>query len=264
MALTLTVTTTTALKRKPINAGELPEGQKRTLTAGKELVLESFEPIRNHIRVVLKGDSTTEDNFWYAFGDHVTIREGDRQVHPNTMPDSITLNVPYRSQRNNEINPDGACNVTSLAMVLQYFGVEQRQAASYAQFEDELYDYAETNGLSRHDPHDLAVIVEDYGLRDDFRSDSTLEQIKAWIALRRPVVVHGYFTNFGHIITLIGYDESGFIVHDPYGEWNDWGYDLNDPEGDNTKGKAKHYSYDLIDRLCVDEGGCWSHFISKR
>jgi uncharacterized protein YvpB len=263
MALILTVTTTTALKRKPINAGDLPENQKRTLTAGKELQLASFEPIRNHIRVVLAGDSPNEDNFWYAFGEHVTIREGDRKVFPLAMPDQIQLNVPYRSQRNNEINPDGACNVTSLAMVLLYHGIPQRQPNSYAQFEDELYDYAENNGLSRHDPHDLAVVVEDYGLRDDYRSDASLEQIKAWVALRRPVVIHGYFTNFGHIIVVIGYDKSGFIVHDPYGEWNNWGYDLNEPDGNNTKGKALHYSYDMISRLCVDESGCWAHFISK-
>jgi hypothetical protein len=260
---TLKVTTTTVLKRKPIAAGDLPDTQKRSLAMGEELKLESFEPVRNHLRLVLKGDSTTEDNFWYAFAEHVVVRQGDRQAFPDAMPNAIKLNVSYCSQRNNEINPDGSCNVTSMAMVLQYFGVKPRKPDEYAQFEDELYDYAEGNGLSRHDPHDLAVLVEDYGLRDDFRSDGTLEQIKAWLALRRPVVVHGYFTNFGHIIAIVGYDEAGFIVHDPYGEWNDWGYDLNDPEGNNTKGKGLHYSYELIDRLCVDEGGCWTHFVSK-
>jgi hypothetical protein len=52
-------------------------------------------------------------------------------------------------------------------------------------------------------------------------------------------------------------------VHDPYGEWHSWGYDLNDPEGDNTKGQYQHYSDRLIEHACMPDGNLWAHLISR-
>ncbi len=77
-------------------------------------------------------------------------------------------------------------------------------------------------------------------------------------------MIHGYFTDFGHIVVLAGYDEHGFLVHDPYGEWYSWGYDPNDGTEFDTKGKYIHYSYGLIQRLCLPDHNLWLHLISKR
>jgi uncharacterized protein YvpB len=95
--------------------------------------------------------------------------------------------------------------------------------------------YALDQGLNRHSPDDLAQIVRDYGAKDSFTQTATIDEVKDWLSHEKPAVIHGYFTRFGHIIVLVGYDSTGFIVHDPYGEWFADGYDLNNPDGNNER-----------------------------
>jgi uncharacterized protein YvpB len=64
-------------------------------------------------------------------------------------------------------------------------------------------------------------------------------------------------------VILVGYDDTGFIVNDPYGEWYASGYDRNDPSGNNTKGKFKHYSYQMIEDTYASDNQFWVHSISK-
>jgi uncharacterized protein YvpB len=180
---------------------------------------------------------------------------------------NVRLDVPYRSQANNALNPNGACNVTAIAMALLYFNVTPRYADMFPQFEDELYDYTERLGLNRHDALDLVKVVEAYGCSDRFSSTYKLADIKAALENGQPAILHGYFTSFGHIIVAVGYDDDGLIVHDPYGEWHSWGYALNQPEGQtenqHTKGKYQHYSYRLIENACMPDGNLWAHLISR-
>jgi len=61
------------------------------------------------------------------------------------------------------------------------------------------------------------------------------------------VIVHGYFTSFGYIVVIRGYDDTGFLVNDPYGEWFSTGYD------NSRSGERLHYSHDLIARTCSQE-----------
>ncbi|MEG4323073.1 MULTISPECIES: C39 family peptidase [unclassified Microcoleus] len=167
---------------------------------------------------------------------------------------SVILNVPFKSQLDNKFNPTGSCNVTSIAMCLEYLGCVSKSAL---QLEDELYQYITHTGLNPHSPYDLAQIVVHYGYSDSFKVDATITECQAWLKSGMPIVMHGYFTNFGHIITGIGYDDTGFWVHDPYGEWFDTGY-RTDLSGANL-----HYSYNLIKEKCIPDGSFWVHFISK-
>ena len=166
----------------------------------------------------------------------------------------IRLDVPFKSQLDNRLNPTGSCNVTSIAMCLAYFGVKPKGSG---QLEDELYKYMEANNLSRHSPEDLAQVVRDYGLRDDFTVSGSVKRCCQHIQAGNPCVVHGYFTSFGHIIVLMGFDDEGFIVHDPYGEWFPSGYRTD------FSGESLHYSYKLIERTCIPDGQFWVHYISK-
>jgi hypothetical protein len=169
--------------------------------------------------------------------------------------------MAYLSQRNNDFNPDGACNVTSIAMCLKYLGINRK--TSVGQFEDELYDYCESKGLSRHDPYDLQRLAEAYGAQDEFRESATLNQIKSHLAIGNPVVIHGYFTDFGHIVAVNGYNDDGLYVHDPYGEWFLSGYKLNNPYGgEGGPGENIFYSNELITQTC-DHDGIWAHFLAK-
>lgn len=170
----------------------------------------------------------------------------------------ILRDVPYKPQTDNQYNPMGSCNVTSLAMCLEFLKTPRnKRYKAIPQFEDELYQYALDRGLSRHSPQDLAKIVQDYGRKDNFKITATIAEVQEWLDSGNPAVTHGYFTESGHIIVLVGYDESGFIVHDPYGEWFDWGYDTS------LSGAFLHYSYGLIERTCIGDGDFWVHFISK-
>lgn len=176
-----------------------------------------------------------------------------------TMPAKL-LNVPYFSQLDNEFNPTGSCNVTSIAMCLKYLGI--KGDGSYGQIEDQLYAHCEIVGWSRHDPYDLKKLAESYpGIRDNLTQTGTLNDIRTAIDKGHPCVVHGYFTRFGHIVVICGYDDQGFIVNDPYGEWCEAGYDTQ------ACGKALHYSSGLIARVCSPESidnpqNIWLHRFS--
>ncbi|MCC5899994.1 MAG: C39 family peptidase [Phormidium sp. BM_Day4_Bin.17] len=254
----------TVFKSRPVQSSVLPENEKRSIPAGESFTLVDYEVVRDHLRIALRsvafpkrGDNgkVEDSKIWYAFRQHVEIwEEEDRQV-PLQKPTTIRLDVPYKSQLDNWYNPMGSCNVTSIAMCLSYLGARRR--SSVGQFEDELYEYMIRRGWSRHSPYDLARVVHDYGCRDTFRTNATIEEAQDWLAGGNPAVIHGYFTSFGHIIVLVGYDDRGFIVHDPYGEWFEWGY-RND-----LSGAFLHYSYGLIRRVCIPDGQFWVHFISR-
>ncbi len=179
-----------------------------------------------------------------------------------TQPKTIRLEIPYLAQQNNLSNPDGACNVTAIAMPLLYFGVQPRYPEMFPQFEDELYDYTDRLDLNRQDALDLVKVIEAYGCRDRFSSTYKIADIKAALANQQPSVLHGYFPSFGHLIVAVGYDDDGLIVHDPYGAWHSWGYELNQPDDPQPKGQYQHYSYRLIENACMPDGNLWAHIIA--
>jgi GH24 family phage-related lysozyme (muramidase)/uncharacterized protein YvpB len=178
---------------------------------------------------------------------------------PVPIANGKVLDIAYKSQRDNSNNPDGSCNVTSAAMTLTYYGI---RGSGQGQLEDELYEWLEANWLSRHDPNHLKQAIEHFGCQDNFTTTATIADIKKSIDNGNPVIVHGYFTTFGHIIVLIGYNDKGFVCHDPYGEWTPNGYDRND-SSNQAKGEAIVYSYKLIERTCLPDGGCWAHVITR-
>ena len=53
-------------------------------------------------------------------------------------PLRVIAGVPYKSQRDNEHDPSSTCNVTALAMAMDYLGVSKSDPQ--AQLEDELYE----------------------------------------------------------------------------------------------------------------------------
>ncbi|MFN9693627.1 MAG: C39 family peptidase [Synechococcaceae cyanobacterium] len=182
-----------------------------------------------------------------------------RQAAGTTGPKN--LNVPYLKQLDNKNNPYGSCNVTCVAMCLQFFGVKPPPGK---QLEDVLYEKMESLGRSRHNPYDLQYLINTYpgNFKDIFREDGGFRDIQASIDAGHPVIIHGYFTSFGHIIVVRGYDDKGFIVNDPYGEWFSTGYD------NSRTGANLHYSYNMIANTCSPESkanpkNIWFHSVLK-
>jgi len=204
-------------------------------------------------------------NTWYARSTDIAFINQQPQIipipqpspNPDGLPSSKTLNVPHRSQLDNQFDPTGTCNVTSFAMVMMYFQVARK--TNIGRWEDELYLYMQDNNLIRWDPYDLSLMARSYGLIDDFMTQGKLSDLRKAIAEGRPCIIHGYFTSFGHIIVVRGYDPYGFFVNDPYGEWTSSGY-RTDRSGENL-----HYSNGLIQNKCSPEGEdyIWIHRLAK-
>ncbi len=245
----------TFFKTRPLDSTELTNAEKQAIPGNSQFELIAYQLERQHIRIILLKDAFNGIKVWYAYGPHVTITQNGIQVYPKIRPKTVKLQVPYLSQLDNYYSPTGTCNVTSLAMCFLYLGIPQKDDQN--DFPDELYLYALDHNLSRHEPLDLAKIVTAYGARDNFTKIATIEDVQNWLAGGNPAVVHGYFTAYGHVIVLIGYDEDGFFVNDPYGEWFADGYD------NSSSGAGLHYSYNLIRRVCIPDGNFWVHFISK-
>lgn len=174
---------------------------------------------------------------------------------------STLLKVPYLVQADNALNPSGACNVTSIAMCLSYLGYNPDRGNQ--QIEDFLYGLCDRYGFDRHSPWGLKDLVECCGYSSDTTEQGTLQEIRDAIAAGHPCVIHGYFTYFGHIVAVAGYDDTGLIVNDPYGEYYASGYDTH------ATGEGLHYSYRLISRTCspeseADPQNIWLHRISRR
>ena len=235
----------TVFKSSPIQSTQLDDSEKRPEQMGNEYEISSFTKVGTHFKFNL------DDRNWYAYEEHVRIYENGKLV--SSRLDFSLLKVPYKSQLDNKNNPTGTCNVTSIAMCLAFYGVEAR----YGQLEDELYEYAVAKGYNHKSPEDLAQIVREYGLQDTFKTNATIEEVKDWLATGKPAVFHGYFTDSGHIIVAVGFDKTGFFVHDPYGEWFSTGYRTD------LSGECLHYSYRLIQETCIPDGNFWVHFISK-
>ena len=182
-----------------------------------------------------------------------------RQAAGTTGPKRLA--VPHLKQLDNRNNPYGSCNVTCVAMCLQFYGVKPPAGK---QLEDVLYEKMESLGRSRHNPYDLQYLINTYpgNFKDIFREDGGFRDIQASIDAGHPVIIHGYFTSFGHIIVVRGYDDKGFIVNDPYGEWFSTGYD------NGRTGAGLHYSYNLIANTCSPESkanpkNIWFHSVLK-
>lgn len=176
------------------------------------------------------------------------------------MATKILEGVPYFSQRDNKFEPFGTCNVTSVAMVLHYFGI--RGDGSHQQLEDQLFAKCQRHGWDYHAPYDLQKLITSYGFKDKFNPTSRWQDARLHIDAGLPLIAHGYFTRSGHIVTIVGYDDAAYggagawVVNDPFGEWFEWGYN-------NTSGKWLRYSYRMMREVCGDDGDLWLHFCSR-
>jgi hypothetical protein len=249
----------TILKQQPVPSSQLPEDQQQAVTAGSVFDLLAYLPVSGHIKVTFANQTFQGKNTWYVFAQHAQLL--DESGHPIAiLPPQVKLNVPYQSQLDNVENPSGSCNVTSIAMCLEYFGVKGKSPNE--RLEDELQDWLTANGLDRHVATHLVKAAEAYCIKDDFEPTATIDQVKHWLAGNNPVVLHGNFTSSGHVICVIGYNDQGFIVNDPYGEWFADGYVCNDA-ANPYRGQGLTYSYTMIQQTCVVDGGMWVHFLSK-
>ena len=260
--------TTTFLKKENLDSTQLAPHQLVEVEKGRRWKCESLltrEGNSQQVRLAYgAGDWWIYAPHWRQMGAAPAGAEaetpGSPQVGGFSGHGERDLPVPYLSQLDNTYNPYGSCNVTCVAMCLYYLGMPRRNGT---QLEDELYLKLEQMGRSRHNPYDLKYLIETYpGYRDVFRENGGFADIRSAIDAGHPVIVHGYFTSSGHIVVIRGYDDAGFLVNDPYGEWFASGYDTS------RSGERLHYSLDLIARTCSPESraqpsNIWMHTVMR-
>lgn len=86
-------------------------------------------------------------------------------------------------------------------------------------------EVAAKTSLSKKDkgilPAEGIQLLGRYGIQSYAQHSLTLAQLRREIDMDRPAILlvnYKYFngTEFGHYVVLIGYDDTGFYVHDPY------------------------------------------------
>ncbi len=160
-------------------------------------------------------------------------------AHPNP------LQVTYFDQM---LMDDGQgwrdCFSASCAMLACYWGkLKAKDGNAYNHIRQKYGDSTDSNSQLQ--------ALRSLGLHPEFRTDGKPETLKAEIDAGRPVAVgwlhHGHVTapsGGGHWTVVIGYDDTGFWMNDPYGSCDlaGGGY----PGGGNPNdelGKKEHYSY---------------------
>ena len=144
------------------------------------------------------------------------IGKGD-SLDPDSEPQvSNDSEVPYFYQYDNELHPSASCQNTSVAMVLAHLGwsgrpddITREWGKDYAQSPDGL-NYMFNNIVNESElPGSLWTTIS--GGLEEFRSAAASGNV---------IIVHGYFTGYGHVLVVTGYDGSHYTVNDPAGEWN--------------------------------------------
>jgi hypothetical protein len=158
---------------------------------------------------------------------------------------AINHNVPYFSQEDNEIEPWRTSGLTSAAMCLKYFNVPD--LGSFPQYEDDVKARCDRLGIDHSAPDGIKRLLEGLGLRDDLTLKGSLSDITRSLDSGQICILHGFWTNSGHILVIRGYNDKGdFFVNDPAGEWFYGGYSKNSPLSPDNKGENKLYSRRLI------------------
>ena len=225
---------------------------------GKPHQTKAIERLQEQIMAVRPDLLQDNSDFIKAWRTPVPGQQKQSAAATNTPNGTVKLNVPYLSQLDNENNPYGSCNVTCVAMCMAYFGHPLMNPQTGEQLEDELYRYCIDNNLSRHSPQDLDKLMTIYGYEDDFQENAKWGDVKKWLDSGNPCIVHGWFTRSGHIVQIRGYNDKGWIVNDPYGQWYSSGYDTN------ASGAGLTYSYEMMKDVCGTDGDLWIHFVSGK
>lgn len=134
-----------------------------------------------------------------------------------TTTSALILPVPYFPQLDNASGRGWReCFLSSCAMLAAFWG----QTATDDAYARTLRRFGDTT-----DPLAQLAALRALGLDAVFRVDGTPALLEAEIRARRPVAVgwlhHGHTTapaGGGHWSVVVGFDQTRFRIHDPYGE----------------------------------------------
>jgi hypothetical protein len=192
---------------------------------------------------VQDGPSTHEGIDYYLVEYNNGVKGWTSETNITTSELDYIPKVPYFHQYNNDIDPSGTCGNTSVAMLLDFYGVSITP-------DDLSYRFGDAQSTRPPGASEaFNTIAAEQGLdtRVFGTSSATMEQVKRWIDDGRPVITWGWFTPPGHIVVTLGYDSEGYTVNDPAGDWN--GQYQGTHYGSN--GEYIRYDKDLFENVVI-------------
>ena len=170
--------------------------------------------------------------------------------------------VPYFYQYDNELHPSASCQNTSIAMVLAHLGwsgqpddITREWGKNYAQSPD---------GLN----YVFNTIANESWLPGGLWSTTSggIEEFRSAAASGNVIIVHGYFTGYGHVVVVTGFDGAHYTVKDPAGEWG--GQFGGDYAGQPEDGEAVRYSAAQFEAAIATSDGhsflpIWYHVLRR-
>lgn len=235
----------TYLKKEALPASELDKNEKVAVPVGQayDIVWQSKEA-DGHVKVSLAYGAGN----WFIYAPHWS---GLQQISPAPNPAPSTpgrkvLDVPYYSQRDNATQGDDnwmrTCFSSSCAMLANYV------KPGCIKGDDDYISKRRKFGNSTN-PNAQVACLKSLGIKaryvQNLNNADLIKQIDRGMPVPVGILHHGPAsapTGGGHWLIVIGYDDAGFVVHDPWGE-------INHANGTypSTNGKSLRYSYKLFD-----------------
>jgi hypothetical protein len=238
------------LKMKPVQSNLLNSEEKCPLPSGTKIIfLENPNGSdESHAFAEVQGLLPAECNAiglskGYIFKEHIQGSQTTR------------LNVPYFCQMHNvRFRPSATCSNTALAMVLAFYG--KTSLTGRGTLADQIFE--------RHGILNSVDLIRSGALKEGLQArvhiPGSFDTIKREIDAGRPVIVGGDFVGrVGHFVVVVGYDKEGFLVHDPYGKWDQSTVSPFDGYRSNLcnngfSGKDRHYSYTAMRKAAGNLG----------
>ncbi|HEX8656280.1 MAG TPA: C39 family peptidase, partial [Hymenobacter sp.] len=129
-----------------------------------------------------------------------------------SVTSGTTQSMPYFYQYSNSFNPGGSCQNTSAAMVLKYYGMSSITPDILSnQYGTSLgQTVAGLQGLFNEKAAAAGLKVRDRGT-----TTATVTKMRQLLAAGTPIIVHGYFTDYGHIMVVNSFDGTYYYCNDP-------------------------------------------------
>jgi len=190
-----------------------------------------------------------QDYAWMALDDCLTEAQRDlftnlyrrHQKAPKAHSDGFPLDVEYFYQRDSKTgHGERSCQSSALAMAIEY--IDSGVIYDDDDYLNIVFKYGDTVSQMAQ-----KAALDSLGIKNQFRMNGKESDLLDLLTNGYPVpigVLHkGHCTapsGGGHWITLIGFDEKYFMVHDPFGEMDliNGGYVKTGP----TDGKNVRYT----------------------
>lgn len=129
----------------------------------------------------------------------------------NIRYEKIDITIPYYNQYDNKNYGWATCQNTSIAMVLSHY--------EFIIHPDTIFDsWGKDIAQS---PSGLNYVYRSYSLKSSIETytNATPEQLKSVLNQGYVAIVHGYFTEYGHVLVVKSFDGFFYYVNDPAGVW---------------------------------------------